>query len=167
MLKNIEWLLKRLTPTGQLKLFGALKIPLLFLLNPKVLQVNENVCEIKVPLNYLTRNHVGSMYFGALAIGADTVVLMHALKIAEKFGYDANGIFKDLHVDFIKRAESDVVFRCESGALIREIIEKAATTGDRVTQSVPVEAFTVKGGRELVAKFSLGLSVRVKKQESR
>jgi acyl-coenzyme A thioesterase PaaI-like protein len=163
MQKNIDWLVKRLNPTAQLKLFAALKIPLLLLVNPKVLQANDDVCEIKVPLTYVTKNHLGSMYFGALAIGADAVVAMHALKIAEKSNAKVTLIFKDMHADFLKRAESDVYFRCESGALIRSVIEKAIATGERVTENVAVEAFTNKSARETVAKMSLGLSVRVKK----
>lgn len=163
MEKILERFVKQLTPTAQLKLFAALKIPLLLLVNPKVLQTDDDVCEIKVPLNYITKNHLGSMYFGALAIGADAVVAMHALKIAEKTDAKVTIVFKDLHADFLKRAESDVTFRCESGALIKQVIEKALATGERVTEGVPVEAFTAREERELVAKMTLGLSVRVKK----
>jgi acyl-coenzyme A thioesterase PaaI-like protein len=160
----IEAILKKMTPTAQMKLFGLMKIPLLFLVNPKVTQLNEDVCEVKVPLSYITKNHVGSMYFGALAIGADTVVLMHALHIGEKNkGVNVVGIFKDLHVEFLKRAEGDVTFRCTAGADIKNVIEKARATGERITQSIPVEASTITdGNRIVVAKFSLGLSVKAK-----
>ncbi len=162
-LKNIELLFKKMTPTAQLKLFGLMKIPLLFLVNPKVLLLNGEVCEVKVPLSYVTKNHVGSMYFGALAIGADSVVAVHALHVATLFKeVSVVPIFKDLHVDFLKRAEADVIFRCDAGGRIYKMIEKALSTNERITESIAVEAFTVKDSREVVAKFSLGLSLRAK-----
>jgi acyl-coenzyme A thioesterase PaaI-like protein len=155
-----EWL-KKLTPTAQLKLFGLMKIPLLFLVNPKVVQMNGEVCEVKIPLNYMTKNHLGSMYFGTMAVGADCVVAMHALHIAGGTS-DISVVFKDFHAEFLKRAESDVIFRCEAGERVKDLVRKAKETRERVTEAIPVEAFVLRGQRETVAKFTLGLSLKAK-----
>ena len=63
--------LSRLKATAQLWAFGILKIPVLFFLKPRVLQVDIEKTEVMIKLNRKTKNHLGSMYFGVLAAGAD------------------------------------------------------------------------------------------------
>ena len=60
-----------LRATLALRLLGIAKIPLLFALRPRVQRLDEAVSEVLVPLRWFSRNHVGSMYFAALAAGSD------------------------------------------------------------------------------------------------
>ena len=39
--------------------------------NPKIVQISDESLEIKIRLNRRTKNHLNSMYFGTLSIGAD------------------------------------------------------------------------------------------------
>lgn len=153
----------KLTHTQKLRLFGLAKIPLLFLVRPSVLKLSADSCEVKIPLSRMTKNHLGSMYFGTLAIGADCVVAMLALYKAEVMASDKKlvPIFKDFKANFLKRAESDVVFHCHEGQKIEAMILKAMSTGERVTDSILVEAKTPKAGNEIVAQFALGLSLKI------
>ena len=63
--------LERFKQTFGMRLFGWLKIPLLASVRPSVVELSETRCVVKVPLRRWSKNHLGSMYFGALAIGAD------------------------------------------------------------------------------------------------
>ena len=54
-----------------LKLFAWRYIPLIGFCSPKIIQMNEKTVEITMPHTWRTKNHLGSIYFGALAIGAD------------------------------------------------------------------------------------------------
>lgn len=164
--KNLDSLVvQKLTPTAKLKLFGLLQIPLLFAVNPKVLKLDNESCDVHIPLNYVTQNHLKSMYFGALAIGADAVVAILALNIADQYKDQASmvPVFKDLKVDFLKRAESNVVFRCEKGLQIDAMIKKAIETGERVTEGIDVVAFAHNNPEDIYARFTLGLSLKPKK----
>lgn len=153
-----------LSATFKLKIFGLLKIPLLFAVNPKVRTLNAQVCEVEIGLNYFTKNHLGSMYFGALAIGADAVVAIHALNIAEKFKEKAKivPVFKSLEADFLRRAETDVIFSCEEGAAIEAMVNEALKTGERVTGPIGVKAYSKSDSSEVFATFTLGLSLKAK-----
>ncbi len=57
--------------TISLKMFGLTKIPLLFYVGVSVVELTPERMVVRIPLNRRTRNHLGSMYFGALCIGAD------------------------------------------------------------------------------------------------
>ena len=160
----ISPLVEKLPATAKLKLFGLAKIPLLFATNPKVVKLDDSTAEVEIPLNYFTKNHVGCMYFGALSIGADCVVAMHALQIARSFpGYTVTPIFKDFRADFYKRAEDDVLFVCTEGEKIKQMVELAISSGERVTDSITATAYTPNLGSDPVAQFTLGLSLKAKK----
>jgi acyl-coenzyme A thioesterase PaaI-like protein len=133
------------------------RIPLLFVVTPTVVEVNEDRCRIKVPLNRMTRNHLGSMYFGALCIGADTAGAYLAYRNTIKTGVSL--IFKDFQAQFLKRPEGDVIFTCEEGKKIADLVEKARTTDTR--HSTPIK-ITATVNDDVVAEFQLTLSLKKK-----
>ncbi len=144
-----------------LRLFGLKNIPLLFVARPSVVSMSEDRCEAKIPLNYWTKNHLGCMYFGALAMGADLAGGLAAMELIKKSGKKINLIFKDFHADFLKRAEGDVHFICAEGKKIREAVKKAASGTERVNTPLHIIATTPSvSGDEPVAKFILTLSLK-------
>lgn len=160
---NFRKIIEKLPSTTQLKMFGLSQVPLIFLVNPKVEELSENTCKVKIPLNYLTRNHLKSMYFGTLAIGADTVVAVLALDVVKQYqDFKVIPIFKGMKADFLKRAEGDVVFECNAGDQIRNMIQKAKDEDCRVTEPVQVIARVPSISDEPVATFEMGFSLRVK-----
>jgi hypothetical protein len=148
--------------TLALKLFGLAKIPLIFAVNPKVREMTAQKCVIEIPLNWMTRNHLRSMYFGALAIGADCAGGLFVLHKAKQFkGVTFNLIFKDFKANFLKRPEASVLFICTDQEGVEALLTEAATTKLRVTRPLRIEARLVTT-LELVAEFELGLSLKVK-----
>jgi len=150
-----------LKQTLGLRAFGLAKIPLLFLVGPSVIRLSKKACEIKIPLNYLTKNHLGSMYFGVLAVGADCaggMIAMEAIKASKK---KVSLIFKDFKAEFFKRAESTVHFTCSDGDAIQKQVQATVRSKKRVNSTVEVIATTPKvSGDEPVAKFWLTLSLK-------
>lgn len=150
-----------LKETLGLRLFGIKNIPLLFISSPSVLSMNENSCEVKIPLFYWTKNHLGCMYFGALAMGADLAGGLMAMNQIKKSGQKVNLLFKDFHADYLMRAEADVHFTCHDGVAIAKGVAKAIKTGERVNIPLNILATTPKKtGDEPVAKFVLTLSLK-------
>lgn len=144
-----------------LRTFGFLKVPLIFLMRPVVLELSEERTEIRLPLTRLSKNHLGSMYFGALCIGADCAGGIIALDLAKKMGVKVSLVFKDISGQFLRRPEGDVTFTCEDGPVIRAAIVRARDTGER--QNCPVEIVARLSGRpteDPVAKFVLTLSLK-------
>lgn len=160
---NFKRIIERLPSTTQLKMFGLAQVPLIFLVNPKVEELSGSACKVKIPLNYLTRNHLKSMYFGTMAIGADTVVAVLALDVVKQYqDCKVIPVFKGMKVDFLKRAEGDVVFECNAGEQIKNMIQKAKDEDCRVTEDVKVIARVPSISDEPVATFDMGFSLRVK-----
>jgi len=150
-----------LRQTIALRAFGLVKIPLLFITSPSVIKLTEKECEAKIPLNFFTKNHLGSMYFGVLAMGADLACGLMGMEAIRKSGKKVSLIFKDFKAEFLKRAQSDVHFFCYDGKKIQKQVREALRSGDRVSRTYRILATTPKvSGRIPVAKFELTLSLK-------
>jgi hypothetical protein len=114
-----------------------------------------------IPLNYFTRNHVKSMYFGALCIGADLAAGVFVLEAIRQSARKVNFIFKDFKADFLKLALADVHFICEDAMKVHQAVAETIRTKKRANTTVAMWATTPKKtGDEPIAKFALTISVK-------
>lgn len=149
-LRRIKW---------NLFLLGLFKIPLLFYVSPKIIAISPDSCIVKIKLRRRTKNHLNSMYFGAMAVGADVAVGLHAFYLSELKKTKISLAFKSFNAEFLKRAESDVNFICEEGNKIIKMIEESMIEGKRVNEMIDVQA--INSSNEMVAKFTMELSLKV------
>ncbi|MCE2682717.1 MAG: DUF4442 domain-containing protein [Flavobacteriia bacterium] len=148
-LRRMQWILF---------LLGRLKIPMIGFVRPRIIEMNDQKVIIRIRLRRRTRNHLGSMYFGALAVGADLAGAIHSVYFTG--GKGMSMAFKSMQAEFLKRAEDDVFFESNDGATIKEMIEESRHTGARLNRMVQVTAKNIKG--ELVAHFKMEISVKMK-----
>lgn len=57
--------------------FGHFKVPMIGYLKPRIIKLDDTEIIICLPLNRRSRNHLNSMYFGALSVGADLAGGLH------------------------------------------------------------------------------------------
>ena len=145
-----------------LKLFGLSKVPLIAYVNPKIIACDDEQVVVKIKLNRRTKNHLNSMYFGALAIGADISGGFLAMQIANEKKLKISLAFKAMQADFLKRPEKDVVFNCLDGKLIEQMLLTSEQEQRRVNKDVNIIATCPDTfGAEPVATFTLTLSIKV------
>ena len=151
-----------LKETAMVRMIG-LRIPMLLFGGPTVRALDDAGCAVEIPLGLRTKNHLGSMYFGSLCAGADLAAGLNAAKLIFTKHRSVKLVFADVKAEFHKRADGDVVFRTTQGREIREAVERADATGERVTVPVNVVATVPrKYGDEPVATFTMGLSLKRK-----
>ncbi len=141
-------------------LFGLFKVPMILFCRPRILSLNQDHAEIRIKLRRRTRNHLKSMYFGALAVGADITGGVMAYRAIKNSGKSVSLVFKNFSADFYKRPESHVHFTCLDGELIHRMIEETIETGERVSKIVHITASCPAIDDEIVAKFELTLSLK-------
>lgn len=150
-----------MSETMRLRLWTFSRIPLLFFLRPSVVEVTESRTAIRIRLTRRSRNHLGSMYFGALCAGADLAGALTAMRRIEASGRRISLIFKDVRAQFLKRAEGDVIFSCEDGEAIAGLVQRTIESGEREERPVRIVATVPeKLGPEPVAEFVLTLSLK-------
>lgn len=162
----MNWLSKLIAETTRetlsLRLFGLTRIPLLFYVGASVKEISPERVVAHIPLRRRTRNHLGSMYFGALCIGADIAPGTLAMYLIRRQPAHISMVFKDFQAEFLRRAEGDVDFICDQGKEIAELVALAAASEERVGRQVEVVATVPSLGNEPVARFRLTLSLKKK-----
>jgi len=146
--------------TWMIRVFGFSKVPMIYYCRPRVIYNDKEILEIKIPLNRRTKNHVNSMYFGALSVGADITGGFLALPAIQKSGKKINLVFKDFNAKFLKRAESDVHFICKDGLAVNNLVATAIQTQERQNYTLKIIAKTPKISDDIVAEFDLTLSIK-------
>lgn len=127
---------------------------------PSVMEISNERVVVRIPLMRRTRNHLGSMYFGALSVGADCCVGALAMHLIKQHPENISLIFRNFSAEFHRRAEGDVHFCCTQGKEISNIVAQAATSDQRVELMVDVIATVPEQGEDPVAAFKLTLSMK-------
>lgn len=140
--------------------FGLTRIPLLFYVGVSVTELTPERMVVRIPLRWRTKNHLGSMYFGALCIGADCAPGAFAMYLIRQQPARISMVFKDFQAEFLKRAEGDVDFICDQGKEIAELVALAAASSGRVERQIDVIATVPSLSDEPVARFKLTLSLK-------
>ena len=150
-LKKMKWMLF---------LLGFAKIPIIGFVKPKLIKLDDKEAAVKIRLRRRTKNHLRSMYFGALAVGADVAAGLHAFYFAEKMGKKVSFAFKGMNAEFLMRAESDIIFISEDGATVKDAMNRSLELGERINE--PINVLAKNSKNETVATFEMIVSVRVK-----
>lgn len=134
---------------------------------PRVLESSDQRTVLKIPLGFRTKNHLGAMYFGALAIGSELCIAMLAVKKIQESGARIDFLFKDYKAEFLRRAEGDVHFICEEAQVVVDQINEAKGSTERINRTMTAYAIVPSVSMtEKVATFELTLSVKNRQKKS-
>ncbi|MEN0058686.1 MAG: DUF4442 domain-containing protein [Bdellovibrio sp.] len=153
--------MKNFKMTAFVNLYGLLKIPLILFVSPRVVEAGEKRFVLKIPLSYRTKNHLNSMYFGALGIGAELSIAAAAVMAISDSKQKIDFIFKDFSGQYIKRADGDVHFICEEVEAVKSLIEEACVNPERLERKLRGYAVVPRhSDTEPVMTYELTLSVK-------
>jgi len=143
-----------------IRTFGFKQIPLIYYSGLSVVEFDETRCVAKIPLTWRTKNHLGSMYFGALAIGADVAGGLAAFNYLLNSGKNISVVFKDVKGEFLKRPDGDVHFTCNQVRQVKEMMIRTVNSSQREEITVDIAATVPSISTDVVAKFKLTLSAK-------
>jgi len=154
-------LMDQLKYTLFIRTWGFLKVPMIAWLRPTVVEFSSDLVAIDIPLSRRSKNHLNSMYFGAMCVGADVAGGILAMHFIEKDKLPINLVFADLKVDFLKKALGRTRFTCSDGGKIKGLIDEAMASGERAAGKVTVIATCPElSENEPVAIFELTISLK-------
>lgn len=140
-------------------LFGWIKIPMIAFCRPKIMTWDEEKVVIRIRKSRRTNNHLKSMYFGALMVGADLAAGMHAFAFTVSEKKKISLAFKSCNAQFLKRPETDVFFEAHAGPIVRKMIAESENKKERINEIITVLIRDINGIE--VAKVEMELSLRV------
>jgi len=144
-----------------LSMYVWTKIPLIGFCGPKIIETSNHRAVLKLALGFRTKNHLGAMYFGALAIGSELCIALLAVQKIRESGIKIDFLFKDYKAVFLKRAEGDVHFICEEAQVVVDQINEAKNSSERINRTLTAYAIVPSVSQtEKIASFELTLSVK-------
>jgi len=152
----------KLKETLWLNLLSFLKVPLLFSTSPKVIEFSDTETTVFIPFKRKNKNHLGSLYFGALAMGAELSVALMAIEETRKSPKKVSFIFKDFKANFLKRADAGTYFSCLEAKGVKELVRQAEESTERVEQKFSGFAYTDEKTKEPVMTYELTLSLKAR-----
>ncbi len=144
--------------------FLKTNVPMIEYSGMSILKLDEDQSVIKMPFISQNMNHVQSMYFASLAIGADAAAGVLALYNLNIKNVNSTVVFKDFKANFIRRANSDVFFICKDREIINDSINLATEKRERVNFPVRVVATQDLNKIDPVAEFKLTVSIKLIKE---
>lgn len=144
---------------------GLFKIRMIGFVGPRVVRWSKEQIVIRIRLNRRSKNHVNSMYLGALAVGAELAAGVPAAFLGQLHKQKFSLLFKNMECEFIKRSDADVYFEVNEMPIFEALVQQCAEDNERRLLPVPVNAYIHYGepNQELVATFSFGLSFKIRK----
>jgi len=150
-------------PNLILRFVGLTQIPMILFARPRVIELDASKCVVSIPFRRRTKNHLNSLYIGALVIGADLAGGLLVLEGMRSSQQKVSLVFKDIKADFLKRVDAQALFTCRDGAKVSALIEKVISSGERHHELINVDVTAPdKYGDEVLARFTMTLSLKVK-----
>ena len=142
------------------KLFLFLKLPMAFLAGIKLKVLSDNRALLQMKYQYINKNPFGSIYFACLSMAAELASGMLAASIAYKSNPKLSMLVVGVKINFIKKAVGLIIFECNQGKEILEVIQKSIITDEGQTIDVLTLAKNEEG--DVVADFLIKWSFKVK-----
>jgi len=123
--------------------------------------LKDDKCIVKMPFIPQNKNHLQSMYFGAILIGTEVAAGILTLYHIKAGNDNSTLVLKDIAGDFLRRAEGDVYFICEDSQAIANAVDETARTKKRVNATVRVfGVMDLNKPDEKISDFNITVSVK-------
>lgn len=147
--------------TQSFSFFGYMlkNLPSIIFWGIRVKDINLDSCHTTLPFSWRTKNPFKSIYFAALCGAAElSSGLLCKLHLA------GNGNFSmlvvDMNAQFLKKASSPILMKCEDGRRIKETLAALSKQGDIATLKTTIHGHD--SHNEIVAKFEITWSFKRK-----
>lgn len=137
------------------------KLPIAKIAGLKLYHFDENKAQILVKYGWLNQNPFKSMFWAVQGMAAELSTGVLSISKIQKSGKKISMLVVGLEANFTKKAVGKIVFTCEQGNELDEILQKAIETGEGQTLKMRSIGLDEKGDQ--VAEFFFNWSFKVKK----
>ncbi|MEM9293882.1 MAG: DUF4442 domain-containing protein [Acidobacteriota bacterium] len=144
------------------RLWMAVKLPLGLFSGMRIRHLDAERCEVAIRYGWRNTNPFRSMYFAAQSMAAELSTGAPALVAARSAPESVAMLITGLDASFSKKADSLIVFTCDSGDQLAAAVEETLATGEGASADVVSIGRNPQG--EEVARFVFRWSFRVRRK---
>ena len=142
------------------RMFLFYKLPSAYFAGVRIKVITAESCQVAVPYKWFSQNPFRSTYFACLAMAAEMSTGALAMAHTYKSKPAISMLVTQVEGNFVKKAIDQTIFTCEDGALIRDLIADAETTGDPKTIKAKSTGRNKTG--EVIAEFYITWSFKAR-----
>lgn len=136
------------------------KLPIAKIAGLKLTHYSEEKAQISVKLSWLNQNPFKSMFWAVQGMAAELSTGVLSISKIQKSGKKISMLVVGLEANFTKKAVGKIVFTCEQGNELDEILQKAIETGEGQTLKMRSVGIDEQGNQ--VSEFHFLWSFKVK-----
>ncbi len=136
------------------------KIPIAKIAGLKLHHFEENKSQISVKYGWLNQNPFKSMFWAVQGMAAEFSTGTLCINKIQKSGHKFSMLVVGLEANFTKKAVGKIIFTCEQGKELDEILKKAIETGEG--QTLKMRSVGIDEQADQVAEFFFTWSFKVK-----
>lgn len=155
--------IRNLATSWKLKLFMLQKLPLAFVAGLKVMSIDQNQAQVRIPYKYLNINPFKSMYFAAQAMAAELSTGILALAAVQDSESKISMLVLNMQAAFTKKATTAIIFSCNEGEAISKAVNQAKQSGEGQTITVTSKGYDKRN--EFVSEFQFTWTFKLKTQK--
>ena len=147
----------------KLNTFTFFKLPSAFWSGVRVKSISPEICQTTVKYGWFNQNPFKSMYFAVQAMAAEFTTGALVMYRIKESGKDISMLVAQNKAVFTKKATGRIIFTCNQGNLIAEVIQKAIDTNEGQTVWLTSIGVNEKGEQVSEMQFEWTLKARSKK----
>ena len=136
----------------RMKLFMMKHMPMGWIAGLKIVSFDESKAQVSVRYKFLNKNPFRSVYFAVLSMAAELSSGILALSATHNANVPVSMLVLKMKADFLKKARTSIVFTCDDGKKIDEMVARSIETGEG--QTVEVSSTGVDAAGDKVAEFT-------------
>ncbi len=146
----------------KLSLYFLKYLPTAFWWGLKVVEATPEYCKVSIPFNRRTQNPFKSIYFAALA-GAGELATGVLANMARLGRGSISMLVVGQKAEFVKKAGGKVIFACDQGLEVQQVVEEAIATGEGKTITMTATGTNLNGETVCRIHITWSFKARTKK----
>jgi len=135
-------------------------LPMVLISGVRLIRLDEEKSVTEVPFRWINKNPFKSIYFAVQSMAAELSTAAPVIMALKAVDADVAFIIVELKAEFIKKAQSRVVFTCEEFGKINDAMSQLSKPGD--TMTITAETVGRDMSDEEVARFYFTWSFKVR-----
>ena len=151
--------MNKFTP-GRLNLFLMLKLPSAFISGVRVNSIDEEKAVARVKYKWINQNPFRSLYWAVQGMASELVTGILVMQAIDQCGEKISMLVTNQEGTFLKKAKGRIIFTCNDGVKVIEIIKRAIETHEGQKLIMTAEGFNEDP--ECVSTFKYEWSIKIK-----
>lgn len=144
-----------------INLFLLGKLPSAFFCGVRLVSITDIGCVTSVKHRWINQNPFKSMFWAVQGMAAELSTGTLILKYIKENNLEVSMLVATMKATFLKKAKGRIIFSCNQGYEIYDVIDKAVKTGEGQTCWMRSDGIDMNG--EVVSKFEFEWTVKLKK----